>query len=121
MKETYITICGFNHYYGMMPFKIGTKVKCVKEPDNNYDSEAIKVVMSHIGTVGYVANSVGTVALGCCSAGAVGQIFKNNFWAEVMFITHSKVICRCFEVMDEKSFADSEINGIYFNEEYVVK
>ena len=52
MKEKYITIVGFNHYYGVVPFKIGKKIKCVKEPNNPYDGEAIKATMKQIGTVG---------------------------------------------------------------------
>ncbi len=55
MKEKYITIVGFNHYYGVAPFKIGKKIKCVKEPSNPYDGEAIKATMKQIGTIGYVA------------------------------------------------------------------
>ena len=40
MKEQYITITGIKHYYGIIPFEIGRKVTCVKEPDNYYDQEA---------------------------------------------------------------------------------
>ena len=69
MKEQYVTITGFKYYYGVTPFKIGKKIKCVKEPDNPYDGEAIRAVMKHIGTVGYVANSPYTVAGGTKSAG----------------------------------------------------
>ena len=57
MKEQYITITGIKHYYGIIPFEIGRKITCVKEPDNYYDQEAIRCQVKHIGTVGYVANS----------------------------------------------------------------
>ena len=60
MKAYYVTITGMNHYYDMKPFKIGKRLKCIKEPDNDYDEEAIRVVLKHIGTIGYVANSVYT-------------------------------------------------------------
>ena len=60
MKEQYITITGINHYYGVMPFRIGMKVKCIKEPKNPYDSEAIRCEVKHLGKVGYVANSAYT-------------------------------------------------------------
>ena len=59
MKDTYVTITGFWHYYGVKPFRIGKVLKCVKEPSNPYDEDAIKVVMKEIGTVGYIANSIG--------------------------------------------------------------
>ena len=35
MKEQYITITGIKHYYGIIPFEIGRKITCVKEPDKN--------------------------------------------------------------------------------------
>ena len=94
MKEMYVTITGFKYYYGASPFKIGKKVKCVKEPSNPYDSEAIKVVMKHIGTVGYIANSPYTSATGTMSAGRIWEKVGKKFYARVMFITSSKVICR---------------------------
>ena len=59
MKETYVTITGFWHYYGVKPFRIGKVLKCVKEPSNPYDEDAIKVVMKEICTVGYISNSLG--------------------------------------------------------------
>ena len=43
MKEMYFTIAGCNHYYGSDFMEKGMKVKLVKEPDNEYDSEAIQV------------------------------------------------------------------------------
>ena len=49
--------------------KPGMKVKLVKEPDNAYDAEAIKVMMKGVGLVCYVANSVYTVKGESWSAG----------------------------------------------------
>ena len=102
MKEKYITIVGFNHYYGVVPFKIGKKIKCVKEPNNPYDGEAIKATMKQIGTVGYVANSPYTVATGTKSAGGIAHKVKKKFTVEVMFITSSKVICKVVDGFKEK-------------------
>ena len=47
------------------------KVKLVKEPDNEVDSEAIKVEMPGIGQIGYVANSPYTVIGESMSAGRI--------------------------------------------------
>lgn len=94
MKDKYITITGMNHYYGLAPFKIGKKLKCVKEPNNPYDSEAIKVVIKDIGKVGYIANAPYTKATGTLGAGGIGGYVKKKFKVEVMFITSSKVICK---------------------------
>ncbi len=103
MKEQYITIVGFNHYYGARPFKVGKRIKCVKEPANLYDSEAIKAVVKGIGTVGYVANSPYTVATGTKSAGGIAHKVKKKFKVEVMFITNSKVICKVVDGFKDKS------------------
>ena len=94
MKEQYITITGIQHYYGVTPFKIGKKVCCIKEPDNPHDGEAIRCYMKQIGTVGYVANSVYTVAGGTRSAGAISHKVKKKFKVEVMFVTKTFIICR---------------------------
>ena len=102
MKELYVTITGFKHYYGSAPFKVGRKIKCVKEPENPHDMEAIRATMKHIGTVGYVANSPYTVAVGTKSAGAIGHKVKRKFTVEVMFVTGTKVICRVVDGRKEK-------------------
>ena len=102
MKDTYVTITGFWHYYGVKPFRIGKVLKCVKEPSNPYDEDAIKVVMKEIGTVGYIANSLGFKATGRDSASKIHDKVKKKFWVEVMFITSSKVICKVVEGFKEK-------------------
>jgi hypothetical protein len=131
MKERYITITGFKHYYGLTPFAIGRLVKCVKEPENAYDSEAIKAVMPMIGKVGYVANSPDTAANGTMSAGRIYDHVKKYFYVRVMFTTFTKVICKIEygnpeefdrEMKDaaRKSFDDDwddEDERIYSNEE----
>ena len=102
MKELYVTITGFKHYYGDAPFKVGRKIKCVKEPDNPYDAEAIRATMKHVGTVGYIANSPYTTAIGTRSAGAIGHKVKKKFTVEVMFITGTKIICKVVDGRKEK-------------------
>ena len=102
MKELYVTITGFKHYYGLAPFQVGRKIKCVKEPDNPYDAEAIRATMKHIGTVGYLANSPYTTAIGTKSAGAVGHKVKKKFTVEVMFIAGAHIICRVVDGRKEK-------------------
>lgn len=61
MKNIYFTITGTKYRCGHTFMKPGMKVKLVKEPDNHYDSEAIRVEMKGAGCVGYVANSIYTV------------------------------------------------------------
>ena len=51
-------------------------------------------MLKHIGTVGYVANSVYTVIKGTNSAGYIAHLVNKSFIVEVMFITGSRVICK---------------------------
>ena len=46
MKEDmYITLVSMRHFFGVKPFKKDGILKLIKEKDNNYDDEAIKVVV----------------------------------------------------------------------------
>ncbi len=97
MKEVYVTLTGFYNYYGSKPFAIGRRIRCVKEPQNPYDTEAIRAEMKYIGTVAYVANSINTVAMGTSSAGAVGHLVKSMFTVEVKFMTSTQIICKVID------------------------
>ncbi len=94
MKNTFITVTGLNHYLGTNPFKVGRLVKLIKEEDNVHDSDAIRVAMPYLDTVGYVANSVYTVYQGTCSASRIYEHIGKTAYAQIMFITHSSVIAR---------------------------
>ena len=97
MKETYFTIAGMNHYYGSDFLKKGMKVKLIKEPDNQYDKEAIKVELKPFGTIGYVANSVKTVIGECYSAGRLYDKIKDEAEAEIAYLTDSFAIAKVKE------------------------
>ncbi len=94
MKNTFVTVTGLNHYLGTNPFRVGRLVKLIKEDDNIYDSDAIRVAMPYLDTVGYVANSVYTVYQGTCSASRIYEHIGKTAYAQVMFITHSSAIAR---------------------------
>ena len=70
-KELYTTIVGLKNYEGNKVFKIGSIVRLVKEPDNDYDLEAIACENKYIGKTGYIANSTQTVTKGTMSAGRI--------------------------------------------------
>ena len=53
MKKIYFTITGTKYRYGHDFLKPGMKVKLEKEPDNQYDAEAIRVMMKGLGQIGY--------------------------------------------------------------------
>ena len=69
MKKVYITITGMDHYHGTDFLENGVKVRLIKDPDNKYDHEAIRVEMEGLGKIGYVANSTYTVLGDSMSAG----------------------------------------------------
>ena len=71
MSKVYITLTGTKYRFGTDFLKPGMKVRLVKEPDNEYDAEAIKVMMKGMGQLGYVANSWRTVIGDSCSAGRI--------------------------------------------------
>ena len=97
MKKMYVTITGMNHYYGLTPFSVGKKLKCVKDKKNPFDSEAIRVELKGVGVVGYIANTPYTKATGTMSAGGIRPYVKKKFIVKVMFITSSKVICQVID------------------------
>ncbi len=97
MKEVIFTIAGMNHYYGSDFLKKGMKVKLIKEPDNEYDKEAIRVELKGLGKIGYVANSTHTVIGESYSAGRMYDLIKKKAKGKVMLITPRGAICKLRE------------------------
>ena len=106
--ERFVTITGINHYYGKKPFEIGRIFKIIKEPDNDYDDEAICAFLPFIEKIGYVANSTNTVYQGTVSAGRIYDKIDDYAYAKTMFITHSSVIAL---VLDKDEVEKSEDNN----------
>ncbi len=78
MAKVFITLTGTKHYFGNDFLEKGTKIRLKKEPDNEYDKEAIKVTYEGLGKIGYVANSSYTVIGESMSAGRqCGQLSVN--------------------------------------------
>ena len=50
--KAFITITGLKFHFCINPVEVGQKVKLVKEPDNEYDSEAIKAELPGLGCAG---------------------------------------------------------------------
>lgn len=112
MEKTYfVTITGLNHYYGQKPFEIGRVIKLIKEPDNEYDNEAIVAFLPFIDKIGYVANSTNTVYQGTISAGRLYDKIDDYAYAKVMFVTHSSAIAIVLDKEDvEETNGDVESN-----------
>ena len=69
------------------------KVKLIKEPDNEYDKEAIKVEMDGLGLVGYVANSPYTVKGESMSAGRLYDKIGDTAEGIILYVTEHGIIC----------------------------
>ena len=92
--KTFITITGLKFHFGSKPFAAGQKVKLVKEPDNEYDSEAIKAELPGLGCAGYVANSPHTVLGDCISAGRLYDKIGDSATAKVVYVLDNAVVCK---------------------------
>lgn len=94
MAKVFITLTGTKHYFGNDFLKKGTKIRLEKEPDNEYDKEAIKVTYEGLGKIGYVANSSYTVIGDSMSAGRLYDKIGKTAYAKVELVTPAGTICK---------------------------
>ena len=104
MTKVHLTIYGFSHVYGYIPFEEGQIIYLKKEPENPYDSEAILAHLPYIGNVGYVSNSPRSVIRGTMSAGRLYDRFDTDAVAKVEFATGTQVICRLLSVRKARKY-----------------
>lgn len=93
MSKIYFTIAGTSHHHGQKFIEPKMKVKLVKEPDNEYDKEAIKVEMPGLGLIGYVANSPYTVVGESFSAGRLYDKIGDTASGKVLYVLPNGVLC----------------------------
>lgn len=93
MKKVYITITGLDHYHGTEFLEPGVRVRLVKDPENKYDHEAIRVEMDGLGKIGYVANSTYTVLGDSMSAGRLYDRIGQTAAAKVRHVLSKGIIC----------------------------
>ena len=98
MAKIFITLTGTKHYFGNDFLKKGMKIRLEKEPDNEYDKEAIKVTYEGLGKIGYVANSSYTVKGKSMSAGRLYDKIGKKAKAKIVFILDGSAIC---EITDD--------------------
>lgn len=65
-----------------------------KEPDNEYDKEAIQVKVKGLGKIGYVANSPFTVKGESMSAGRLYDKIGDKAKGKVVFVVDGGGVCR---------------------------
>ena len=97
MKKLYFTITGSHHHFEKEFIEPGMEVKLVKDPENEYDKEAIKVEMAGLGLVGYVANSPYTVMGESLSAGRLYDRIGETAYGKVMYVLPRGVLCEVVE------------------------
>jgi len=97
MKKIYFTITGTHHHFGKEFIEPGMEVKLVKEPDNEFDKEAIKVEMEGLSKIGYVANSPYTVLGDSLSAGRLYDRVGDVAYGVVKYVLPQGVLCELVE------------------------
>ena len=109
--EMYFTITGCSHYFGNAFMEKGMKVKLEKEPDNEYDKEAIMVKVKGLGKIGYVANSPFTVKGESLSAGRLYDKIGDKAKGKVTFVVDVGAVCRITETESDKQLKETVIEG----------
>ena len=104
MAKIFITLTGTKHYFGNDFLEKGMKIRLEKEPDNEYDKEAIKVTYEGLGKIGYVANSSYTVIGDSMSAGRIYDKIGKKAKAKVVLVTDHGTICS----ISKKSLLDNQ-------------
>ena len=99
MKKIYFTLTGTKHYHGKEFLEPGMKVNLIKEPDNEYDKEAIRVEVKGNLKVGYVANSPYTVVGDSCCAGRIYDKIGHSASGTILYVLPEGVQC----ILDKKS------------------
>ena len=113
--DLFATVVGIENYKGNQVFKLGSIVKLIKEPDNDFDTEAIKCELNYIGKTGYLANSTKTVIKGTMSAGRIYDKIENVSFAEVKFIADDSVIAKVLTPTEIDELLKSHENYEFFN------
>ena len=90
----YITVNHLDDFsrFGYTRFRVGEQLVLKKDHDNCYDDEAIQVNDRSGSKVGYVANSVSSVARGTYSAGRIYDQIEEETECIVRFITEDILI-----------------------------
>ena len=91
--KIWFTITGTGFRYGQDFLEKGMKARLEKEPDNEYDREAIKVTMKGLGQIGYVANSPKTVIGESYSAGRLYDKIGDTAKGKVFMVMEKGVLC----------------------------
>lgn len=90
----FVTLTGIGNKGNMKHLKVFDRLLLLKEHDNAYDSEAIRVEAPFVGKIGYIANSVHTKAKGTMSAGRLYDKFEEHCFGVILFVTAENAILK---------------------------
>lgn len=102
MPAIYFTITGTKYYQGKAFLEPGMRVMLEKDPENEYDQEAIQVKLEGLGCIGYVANSPHTVVGDSYSAGRLYDKIGDKASGKVVYVLPTGVLCK----LSKKSLLD---------------
>lgn len=88
----FITITGAHHYFGSNVFRVGSYVKLVKEAENHFDKDAVRVEVPILGKIGYVANTMATKFSGTHSASIISKRIGDESTAKIRLIADDGII-----------------------------
>lgn len=117
--ELYTTIVGLKNYEGSKVFKIGSIVRLVKEPDNDFDLEAIACEIKYIGKTGYIANSTRTVTKGTMSAGRIYDKINDISFCEVKFVSSDAVIAKVLSEEEIRNLQNENPDDNFYQSQIV--
>ena len=92
-NKTYFTLTGTQFYHGKGFLEKDMIVKLVKDPDNDFDKEAIKVELEGLGQIGHVANSPFTVQGESYSAGRLYDNIGGTAEGKILYVMPTGVLC----------------------------
>ncbi len=97
MKKIYFTITGMCYRFGSDFLEKDMTVRLVKDPENEYDDEAIKVELPGLGQIGWVANSVRTKLGESYSAGRIYDKIGDTAEGKVLYILDGSAVAELSE------------------------
>jgi hypothetical protein len=92
-KKIFFTISGTFFHHGEEFLEKDMEISLIKEPDNKYDAEAIKVEIEGLDTIGYVANSPTTVKGKSYSAGRLYDKIGDTAKGTILYKLDDGILC----------------------------
>ncbi len=92
-RKAFFTITGTRYFHGKDFIEKDMQVHLIKDPENEYDSEAIRVELEGLGQIGHVANSPYTVIGESYSAGRLYDKIGDTAIGTVLYNVEAGILC----------------------------